>query len=288
MHPNNKHSGSYNFKELCHIHAPLIAFVRDNGYGEKSIDFSDANAVFQLNNALLKLHYGIEKWSIPDGYLSPPIPSRVDYLHYLHELLSEISVSTKIQVLDIGVGANAIYCLLGAQLFGWHMVGADIDPVAVQAAKTNVAGTKGLSELIEIRHQPNNAYIFEGIIKPNEFYHATICNPPFYPSEKEANAATLRKLKKLNPEKSVLELERNFEGRPNELWCNGGEALFIKRMIKQSLQFRDQVGWFTTLVSKKETLEKTYKLLNKVKAHHKTLQLEHGNKRVRVVAWHFK
>jgi 23S rRNA (adenine1618-N6)-methyltransferase len=288
MHPNNKHSGSYNFKKLCSIHPTLKKYVKDNGYGKESIDFSNSDAVFQLNKALLKLHYGIVAWDIPSGYLSPPIPSRADYLYYLNDLLSEISITTKIHVLDIGVGANAIYCLLGAQLFGWHMVGTDIDTVAVKAATMNVANTPDLSELIDIRHQPNNAHIFEGIIKPNEFYHATICNPPFYTSEKDSNAATLRKLKKINPEKSVLALERNFEGRPNELWCNGGEALFIKRMIKQSVQFKDQVGWFTTLVSKKETLENTYKLLNKVKAYHKTLQLEHGNKITRVVAWHFK
>ncbi len=31
--------------------------------------------------------------------------------------------------LDVGCGANYIYCLLGASLFGWHMVGSDITQV---------------------------------------------------------------------------------------------------------------------------------------------------------------
>lgn len=288
MHPKNIHKAPYLFKTLVDAHPPLKEFVRDNGYGNESIDFSNADAVFHLNKAILKEHYAIENWDIPEGYLSPPIPSRADYLLYLNDLLAEIKISNQIKILDVGVGANAIYCLLGAKLFGWKMVGADIDPTAIEAAKANVSGTPGLPQLIEIRHQENNAHIFEGIIQPSEFYHATMCNPPFFTSEKDANAATLRKLKKLHPEKSILELERNFAGRPNELWCNGGEALFIKRMIKQSLAFKQQVGWFTTLVSKSETLEKTYKLLNKVNAHHKTLQMEHGSKKTRVVAWHFK
>lgn len=287
MHPNNLHNASYNFEALCKTHPSLQEFVHTSSFGKETIDFATPDAVLHLNKALLKQHYQITDWNIPEGYLCPPIPSRADYLYYLNDLLQENKPSHPIHILDVGTGANCIYALLAARLFNWNVVGCDIDATAVTAAQNNILATEGLSEKIEIRHQPNNADIFKGIILPNEFYHATICNPPFYASEEEANKGTLRKLKKLNPEKSVLELERNFNGRPNELWCNGGEALFIKRMVKQSIQFKDQVGWFTTLVSKSETLPKLYKLLNKIGATHKTLEMQHGNKITRVVAWRF-
>ena len=287
MHPNNVHNAPYNYTILCEVHEPLKIYVKDNGYGTQSIDYSNPDAVFHLNKALLLHHYGISDWYLPEGFLCPPIPSRADYLLYLNDLLTQIPIKNNIKVLDVGVGANTIYCLLGAKMFGWSMVGSDIDKLAVEVAKKNVLATKDLSNYIEIRHQNNNANIFEGMIRSDEFFHATLCNPPFYASEKEAVSAGMRKLKRLHPEKSVLALERNFKGRPNELWCNGGEALFIKRMIKQSVAFKDQVGWFTTLVSKGETLEKTYRLLNKINAAHKTLQLQHGNKITRVVAWRF-
>ncbi len=207
---------------------------------------------------------------------------------YLNDLLQQNNLSHTINILDIGTGANCIYPLLAVTLLGWDAVGCDSDAVAVKAAKNNVMATEDLLEKIEIRYQNNNAHIFKGIILPGEFYHATVCNPPFYASEEEANKSTLRKLKKLNPEKSVLELERNFKGRPNELWCNGGEALFIKRMVKQSVAFKEQVGWFSTLVSRSETLPKLYKLLIKLGATYETLQMQHGNKITRVVAWRFK
>lgn len=287
MHPNNLHNTPYNFEALCRGHKPLQQFVHFNSFGKETVDFSIPDAVFHLNKALLKHHYQITDWDIPEGHLCPPIPSRVDYLHHLNDLLQQNKPSEKITVLDVGTGANCIYALLAASEFHWNVVGCDIDPVSVAAAQENVMATEGLSEKIEIRHQTNNADIFKGIILPGEFYHATICNPPFYASEADANKNTLRKLKKLNPEKSILELERNFKGRPNELWCNGGEALFIKRMVKQSTQFKHQVGWFSTLVSKNETLPKLYKLLTKVDATYKTLEMEYGNKKTRVVAWRF-
>ncbi len=287
MHPNNPHNASYNFEELCKEHTPLQEFVHVNSFGKETIDFAIPEAVLHLNKALLKRHHQITDWNIPHGYLCPPIPSRADYLYYLNDILQENDLKQPVQIVDVGTGANCIFALLAARIFNWNVVGCDIDAVAVNAAQQNVDATKEISDKIEIRHQPNNADIFKGIILPGEFYHATVCNPPFYSSEEDANKSTLRKLKQLNPDKSVLELERNFKGQPNELWCNGGEALFIKRMVKQSTHFKEQVGWFTTLVSKTETLAKLYKLLKKLKATHKTLEMQHGNKKTRVVAWRF-
>lgn len=287
MHPNNIHNTPYDFKALLAAHPPLKDFVHVNSFKKETIDFAAPEAVFQLNKALLKYHYTITDWTIPEGYLCPPIPSRADYLLHLNDLLQETDLIKPIQVLDVGTGANCIYALLAARIFNWKVIACDIDTIAVGAAQENINATKGLSETIQIRHQTNNSNIFKGIILPGEYYHATICNPPFYTSEEDATKNTLRKLKKLNPEKSVLQLERNFKGRPSELWCNGGEALFSKRMVKQSTAFKKQVGWFTTLISNSNTLPKLYKLIHKTGATHKTIGMQHGNKITRVVAWRF-
>ena len=58
--------------------------------------------------------------------------------------------TTSYKVLDIGVGANCIYPIIGAKLFNWQMVGADIHNDAVASAKKIVAATKGLKNNIEI------------------------------------------------------------------------------------------------------------------------------------------
>ena len=189
-----------------------------------------------------------------------------------------------IKGLDIGVGANCIYPILGSQIYNWEMVGADIDQVAVKSAQSNVKLTKNLAKNIEIRLQNDNANIFQGVIKDKEYYHFTMCNPPFHSSKEEATKGTLRKLKSLHDSES---LELNFGGQSNELWCNGGEALFIKRMIKQSVQFKTQVGWFTTLASKKENLPKLIKQLDKLKTTHHVIKMSQGNKKSRIIAWKF-
>ncbi len=283
MHPKNIHNASYNFDDLILNQSKLARFVFTNEHGNKTIDFAKSDAVFYLNKAILLTHYNITDWRIPKGYLCPPIPGRADYIHHIADLFEESNKSLK--GLDVGVGANCIYPILGLQIYNWNMVGCDISLEAVSAAKHNVSLTEGLNKKIEIRHQDNNANIFEGIIKKDERFDFTMCNPPFHTSEAEATKSTRLKLKNLKKEgHSGL----NFGGQANELWCNGGEALFIKRMIKQSVAFKSQVGWFTTLVSKKENLPKIYKQLDKLKATHQTINMSQGNKQSRLVAWSFK
>jgi 23S rRNA (adenine1618-N6)-methyltransferase len=58
-------------------------------------------------------------------------------------------------------------------------------------------------------------------------------------------------------------------------------------MIRQSSSFKNQVGWFTSLVSKKENLPKIYKQLDKLNTTRQTLLMEQGSKKSRLVAWKF-
>ncbi len=284
LHPKNIHNHPYDFEALSTSHSELTNYIFKNIHGNKSIDFADANAVLHLNKGILKHHYRLKDWNIPEDYLCPPIPGRADYIHHIADLISHKGADD-IRGLDIGVGANCIYPILGTQIYNWDMVGADIHLKAVNAAQANVDATNDLQNKIEIRHQSNNALIFEGIIYPKEYYDFTMCNPPFHASKETAEKGTIRKLRNLKQSES---LTLNFGGQANELWCNGGEALFIKRMIKQSVAFKTQVGWFTSLVSKKENLAKIYKQLDKLKAMHKTIKMEQGNKQSRFVAWRFE
>lgn len=284
MHSKNKHNSIYQFDKLIENHNPLSKYVFVNDYNTQTIDFSNQKAVLELNKAILKHHYNLTDWSIPEGYLCPPIPGRADYIHYISDLLSEDKLSTNIKGLDIGVGANCIYPILANRIYNWKMVGADINKTAVISAQKNIEATPSLADNIEIRHQTDNANIFKGIVKKGEHYQFTMCNPPFHSSEKEAQKGTLRKLKNIGKD---TKLTLNFGGQSNELWCNGGEALFIKRMIKQSVEFKHQVGWFTCLVSKKDNLPKLYKQLSKLKANYKTIEMTQGQKQSRFIAWKF-
>ena len=89
MHSKNLHKDSYNFDELIKTYPSLASFVFVNDFQTKTIDFSSSEAVLQLNKALLKQHYQISNWNIPNHYLCPPIPGRADYIHYISDLLEE-------------------------------------------------------------------------------------------------------------------------------------------------------------------------------------------------------
>lgn len=291
MHSKNLHNGSYQLDVLIESHPELATYVFVNDHGTQTIDFSSNKAVLHLNKALLKHHYQVSDWNIPPHYLCPPIPGRADYIHYIADLLAENESPKTIRGLDIGMGANCIYPILGAQIYHWDMVGADINESAVKSAKNNIKPSDKLKKHIEIRQQYNNANIFEGIISEKEYFDFTMCNPPFHSSIEDASKGTLKKLRNLDkddqPYRTKNEIILNFGGQANELWCNGGEALFIKRMIKQSVAYKSQVGWFTTLVSKKENLAKIYKQLDKLKVTRKTISMTQGNKKSRFVAWKF-
>lgn len=295
FHPRNRHSERYDFPQLIAASPALAPFVARNKYGDESIDFSDYAAVKALNQALLKQFYGVANWDIPAGYLCPPIPGRADYLHHAADLLAaanggEVPQGKAVHVLDVGVGANCVYPIVGTREYNWHFVGSDIDPVALKAAKHMVAVNPALAGRIELRQQPLAIDIFEGIVKPREEFDLTVCNPPFHASAEEAAAGSRRKGRSLGYAKTPTPEPRlNFGGRNTELWYEGGEEAFVRRMVEQSVPLASRVLWFTSLISKKETLRSIHYFLSKTPALDvRTIELAHGQKVSRLVAWTFQ
>lgn len=278
----------------------LKPYVHTNKYQNLSIDFADANAVKALNQALLKHHYHVNQWDIPQGYLCPPIPGRVDYIHYLADLLSqtlsETSVKNQISVLDIGTGASCIYPILGQREYQWRFTCSDIDPIAIKVAQQNISSDKRLKQSITCKLQKESTQVFNGFVQPNERYELTMCNPPFHRSLAEANKGSLRKVKNLEANKkgtkTSLSNEKkvplNFGGQNAELWCPGGEVSFINNMIKESKRIQSQVLWFTCLVSKKDHISQLKLTLKKSNAKQvKVVNMAQGQKISRFIAWSY-
>jgi len=329
LHPRNKHHGRYDFDELIKSSPELNKYVITNAYDDRTIDFFDPAAVKMLNKALLKHFYGIAFWDIPENYLCPPIPGRADYIHHIADLLADDKHSgnksknsfflsegsapahgNEVKCLDIGVGANCIYPIIGCMEYGWTFIGSDIDPVAVESAKNIVRKNPLLKGKIEIRLQPDRASFFKDILHGGEYVDVTMCNPPFHSSPEEAREVAQKKIKNLMqnkaaelrsqnpdsmPDNSVSGVKKtgskpvpNFGGQNNELWCPGGEEQFVRDMAFQSRSFASQCRWFSSLIAKKESLRGVYSALKKVGAVEvKTIPMGQGNKISRIVAWRF-
>ena len=290
LHPRSKHRSRYKFDKLVEKCPELAPFVHTNAYGDESVDFFNPLAVKALNKALLMQYYGISHWDIPQGFLCPPVPGRADYIHHLADLLAatngrKIPLGPQIKGLDIGVGANCIYPIIGCSEYGWSFTASDIDATALHSAQNIVDQNLILKNKVELRLQPEARNTFSGIIRKDEFYDFTICNPPFHASAVEARAGAVRKLNNLKG-KTVKDPVLNFGGQNTELWCPGGEERFITTMIRESKEFAGSCYWFSTLISKESNLGITYKALAASKATEvKTIAMGQGNKTSRLVAW---
>lgn len=292
LHPRNLDRFGYNFEELIKVNPELQQFVATNEYGTETLDFSNPDAVKGLNKGLLIQHYDIQNWDIPKNYLCPPIPGRADYLHYIADLLAAtnngiIPEGETVQGLDIGIGANCIYPIIGNSAYGWSFVGTDTDENAIQNCKKIISANPKLIDTISLQLQTESRFIFKDIITTEDKFSFTICNPPFHSSSEEATKSSIRKVNNLENTKTTKPV-LNFGGHNAELWCEGGELGFITQMIFESAKYPMQCLWFTTLVSKKENLSSLYKTLNKVSAAEiKTIDMAQGQKTSRIVAWTF-
>ena len=312
LHPRNLHKQGYDFPSLVKSYPPLAPYVKTNAHGNLSIDFTDPLAVKTLNTSLLKRYYNIIDWDIPEGSLCPPIPGRVDYIHYIAELLG-VSESTtnlaniqpKITLLDIGTGANGIYSLLACQIYDWHCVGSDINNHSLENVASIIANNPKLKDCFTQRMQHDKNHIFDGVIQAGESFDISVCNPPFHASQDEALKGSQRKLNNLarnRGEQTTTSFNENdatqksiptspplnFGGLEAELWCKGGERMFLKKLIKESQVFSAQCRWFTSLVSKIDNVKPAKKLIRKLGATDiREIEMKQGNKITRILAWTF-
>ncbi|CAH0525646.1 23S rRNA (adenine(1618)-N(6))-methyltransferase RlmF [Vibrio hippocampi] len=300
LHANNLHQGRYDIDQLCLTLPELKPFITQNPAGQKTINFSDPESVKFLNKALLKQYYAVDYWDIPPGFLCPPVPGRAEYIHRLNDwLLADLAVELgpkqklKINALDVGVGANCIYPIIGASQYKWNWVGSDIDPISIECAQQIVSNNATLKNKISLRQQTDSELIFRGVIAEDEFFVATTCNPPFHKSLQDAAQGTLRKnsnLAKSRGEERQQDPSQplNFGGQKAELWCEGGELAFIEKMANESLDYANHVIWFSTLVSKKDNVRPLRKRLEKLGVTQILIQdMAQGQKKSRFVAWSF-
>jgi len=292
LHPRNKNKEKYNLPALIAEIPALKHHIIPNRLGEDSITFSNPKAVKLLNKALLSHYYGIKSWDFPDENLCPPIPGRADYIHYMADILSEnnygkIPKGDKINCLDIGVGANCIYPIIGVTEYNWNFIGSDIDQISILAAQHIIDSNPALFEKVQLKLQTNPRSIFKGIISGEDQIDLIISNPPFHSSVEDAQKGTQRKIKNLSGKKEKSP-QRNFAGISNELIYEGGERQFIQNMITESKLFSRNCFWFSTLVSKQSNLKGIHKSLKSAEAKYvKTIPMGTGNKSSRIVAWTF-
>ena len=181
------------------------------------------------------------------------MPGRADYIHLLADLLAEdggigeVPTGCSVVGMDVGVGASGVYPLVGHADYGWSFLGTDVSAASLSSCE-HLARRNSVP--LELRRQPEPRVVLRGVLHPTDRLAFTMCNPPFYASAEEASAAAARKWRGLG-KGARKDASRSFAGQPHELYCDGGERAFVRRLIRESAapERRATALWFTSLVS---------------------------------------
>jgi len=219
----------------------LKSHLKVNRYGTTVIDWKNTLSLKELTRSLLKCDFGLKYWDIPDNFLIPCLTSKCNYIHWVNDLLKIfIDETEKINIigLDIGVGANCIYPIIGNKTYNWKFIGSDINIDAINSSN-NIVTENQLDSDIKLKYQKDSTKFFTNIIDCNDFIYFSMCNPPYYDLNEDKN---------VNPAKEC-------EYNKFEMFYDGGEINFINSMIKESVLYKFNVLWFTTLVGKKSSFK---------------------------------
>ncbi|SBT78949.1 conserved Plasmodium protein, unknown function [Plasmodium ovale] len=166
-----------------------------------------------------------EKENMRKKFLCPCVPGRVNYIHILADLtnLTEIENNTSIykqkenvsityncegeeninksillygniiRVIDVGVGANCIYPLLGNKVYNWSFLGVDINVDSLKFGYINTLLNDKEKEII-LKYQKDKNKIFLNVIKNSDLFFFSMCNPPYHSVLEEVNRNPFRNL----------------------------------------------------------------------------------------------
>ncbi|XP_063812096.1 RNA N6-adenosine-methyltransferase METTL16 [Pseudophryne corroboree] len=249
MHPRNRYKDKPpDFAYLASKYPEFKQHVNMNLSGRVSLNFKDPEAVRALTCTLLKEDFGLSI-DIPLERLIPTVPLRLNYIHWVEDLISyhDTDKATVQRGIDIGTGASCIYPLLGATLNGWYFLATEVDDICFNYAKKNVE-QNNLADLIKVVKVPQKTLLMDALKEESGIiYDFCMCNPPFFANEMEAQGVNSRNPRR-PPPSSVN------TGGITEIMAEGGELEFVKRIIHDSLQLKKRLRWYSCMLGKKCTL----------------------------------
>ncbi|XP_067866637.1 RNA N6-adenosine-methyltransferase mettl16 [Heterodontus francisci] len=248
MHPRNRYKDQPpDFTYLASKYTEFQQHIHTSLTGKVSLNFKDPEAVRALTCTLLKEDFGLTI-DIPLERLIPTVPLRLNYIHWVEDLIGSGPDKTKlIRGIDIGTGASCIYPLLGATMNGWFFLATEVDDMCFNYAKKNVEQNH-LSDLIKVVKVPQKTLLMDALKEESEIvYDFCMCNPPFFANQLEAKGVNSR-----NPSRPPPSSVNT--GGITEIMAEGGELEFVKRIIHDSLQLKKRLRWYSCMLGKKCSL----------------------------------
>ncbi|XP_057294757.1 RNA N6-adenosine-methyltransferase mettl16-like isoform X2 [Hydractinia symbiolongicarpus] len=256
MHPRNIFKNTVpNFEELAKEFPEFTPYLERGASGKAYVNFKDPASLRALSLVLLKKYFQIII-TIPLDRLIPTIPLRLNYIHWIEDLVEyERNENKKIFGFDIGCGASCVYPLLCSKMNHWKFLATEIDDLSAECAVKNVKSNLAEDDVIVIKTSKDDP-MFTLVLEKSPFPHIdfTMCNPPFfeeiYDEQKQKDRTNHR------PPPAGISTASDSES-----FTSGGEVYFVSRMIDESMTVKEKIRWYTTMLGRKSSLKQLLKYL---------------------------
>nr|XP_019539786.2 U6 small nuclear RNA (adenine-(43)-N(6))-methyltransferase-like [Aedes albopictus] len=283
MHPRNIYRQRPDFRALVKQYPELTAVTTVDLNGKLKLDYKDRKALQLLTSCLLKRDYGLQV-DLPPDKLVPTLPLRLNYILWLEDLEEALGWKNRAEVrgLDIGCGASCIYPLLGVvhSKRRWRMVGLELLEDSVLVARANVE-RNGLQACIEVVQQKSeDGSVLKQFMEGRENFDFCMCNPPFFDDD-EGTTHKDRTDQRKEPPNAVT-------GSDKELRIDGGELRFLERIIDESLELKERITVYTSMIGHKKNFEEILRIMKRRSISNvTTTRFCQGNTTRWGVAWSF-
>ncbi|XP_015908654.1 RNA N(6)-adenosine-methyltransferase mettl16 isoform X1 [Parasteatoda tepidariorum] len=252
MHERNIYKNRPDFARIALNYPEFRKYALSDAKGKVRVDFTDPDALRILTKILLKKDFNLTV-EIPKGFLIPTVPQRLNYILWMEDLLSILKNKNKMfHGIDIGCGPCAIFSILGAKKNGWMFTATETSGESLQWALNNIKAND-LGSLIKVMKVDSNSALRE-VLSSNEDYDFCLCNPPFF-----ENMEDIRK-KPPRVKESITTIVKK-----EEIFAEGGEVAFVKRIIEESLIFKNRIKLYTSMFGKKKSFVEIFKVLQGIK-----------------------
>ncbi|CZR59412.1 uncharacterized protein PAC_09304 [Phialocephala subalpina] len=265
----------------------------------KRQDFNSSSTAYQLGIpgapiALLKALLLRDFQShiiVPDDRLCPAIPPRLDYVLWIQNIIRFTTAAAgpkevkRCNIIDAGTGASVIYPLLGCKVLPSDAcyVGTEVDQPSVDCAMGNVLRNQLESRIQVLKTELDGPLLPPEVWRLHESYTVLMCNPPFYSTAEEMEAAEASKNRPCI--QALL-------GAPVETLTPDGATGFILPELRsrpEAPQHAHQVRRFSSLCGEQEVLEGVVAELRNLEIENYAIaKFEHGQTTRWVIAWSFE
>uniref|UniRef100_A0A2M4CSP7 U6 small nuclear RNA (adenine-(43)-N(6))-methyltransferase n=1 Tax=Anopheles darlingi TaxID=43151 RepID=A0A2M4CSP7_ANODA len=284
MHPRNRYREKPDYQELVKQFPELAKVAIVDLNGKVKLDYKNKEAVQLLTKCLLLKDFGLTL-ELPPNKLVPTLPLRLNYIHWLEDIgTASAWMETRKDVhgIDIGCGASCIYPLLAVvqSKHRWNMLAIEKNELSLISARANVTGNRLNDYITVVPQAAEGSTLLLDVLKnfPDTKFDFCMCNPPFYDSaaNQEVNNRTGKRKEPTNA----------TSGSGEELCTLGGEVQFVGQLIRESLELKDRISVYTTMIGHKQSYEAILRHLKRSNIHNVTMnRLCQGNTTRWSVAW---